>query len=432
MRLTLGVVIVTVLSMTGGVSAETPAGASVGEGPPFPRIVCVHGVVFNPDGDQAAYASGEPATLDELARYDLILGVCGPWVERENGPRLREKIAMLKRRNPDLIVVSQEVPILSSYADLDAAPAWASWPGRPADPWLREVDGTRVPWVLAGQFMLDLTKPAVVEWLAQCCADIVRKRGYDGTILGQTGATMPKYGLNQFASQKGRPAEIDIDRDGEVDVTDEVANHLADAREGLCARTRGLVGRDAVLMGAGTPADERMFNYINGWASGSPLLHFARGTLDWKSFLEDYLHWTETPHRPNTTVMISVPDAALGTEGRTAQLARMRFGLAATLMGDGYYGFTVSGKRDRWSPEFDTPLGYPRGPAQARDDGTWQREFDNGVAIVNPTAEAVRVEMRGEYRNVSTGAHATSFEVPALDGRILVPAGQSPVGAGLR
>ena len=77
--------------------------------------------------------------------------------------------------------------------------------------------------------------------------------------------------------------------------------------------------------------------------------------MSWETVLELYLHWTQTPRRPNVTVLgcasgIEPPFEAfkLTPEQRASYLdrgrvrvERMRFGLATTLMGDGYYSFDL-------------------------------------------------------------------------------------------
>ena len=66
----------------------------------------------------------------------------------------------------------------------------------------------------------------------------------------------------------------------------------------------------------------------------------------------------------------------------------MRFGLATTLMGDGYHAYDLHtrwrGQR-WWYKEYDAPLGYPRAAARRQPDGSWRREFDGGTVVVNPT-----------------------------------------------
>ena len=51
---------------------STAVGSGTGEGPPFPRIANVYGTALTADG---ARFHGENRTLEEVARYDLLVGV---------------------------------------------------------------------------------------------------------------------------------------------------------------------------------------------------------------------------------------------------------------------------------------------------------------------------------------------------------------------
>ena len=102
----------------------------------------------------------------------------------------------------------------------------------------------------------------------------------------------------------------------------------------------------------------------------------------------------------------------------------MRFGLATTLMGDGYYSFDLHTRwrgQYWWYPEFDAPLGYPTGPCERNADGTWHRQFDGGLVVVNPTDWDASVELDQLHRDVSSGQVDRRFVVPRLDGRIYLP-----------
>jgi hypothetical protein len=96
-------------------------------------------------------------------------------------------------------------------------------------------------------------------------------------------------------------------------------------------------------------------------------------------------------------------------------------------MGDGYFGYDCAnnGRGDWWwYPEYDAPLGYPRGPAQRNSDGTWQRRFDGGLVVVNGSQYDAVVRTEATSRDLSTGRVARRFTLPMLDGRILLPSSE--------
>ena len=108
----------------------------------------------------------------------------------------------------------------------------------------------------------------------------------------------------------------------------------------------------------------------------------------------------------------------------TSELQKMRFGLAITLLGDGYFGFDQGSHGGHgelwWFPEYDANLGLAKGDAQERGDGGWIREFENGVVIVNPTSNEIMIEFPAIYKDVTTGNESSHFVVAPEDGRIFL------------
>lgn len=80
--------------------AATEAGAR--KGPPFPRIASLYSTWLNPD---SAYVTGLPASMNEAARCDLLVGVGWPWANKDASPTFCERLAELKALNPPLIAL---------------------------------------------------------------------------------------------------------------------------------------------------------------------------------------------------------------------------------------------------------------------------------------------------------------------------------------
>ena len=112
-------------------------------------------------------------------------------------------------------------------------------------------------------------------------------------------------------------------------------------------------------------------------------------------------------------------------------LRRMRLGLGTTLLDDGYFGF------DRgdclhgqlwWFEEYDANLGTPLRKHQ-RDryaPGTYSRDFQNGIVIVNPGKGDITVSLDGVMRDATTHQAGRVFAVPAQDAKILVRKPSTP------
>jgi hypothetical protein len=391
--------------------------ASAQEGPPFPRIANCYGIRLVPDSS--------PADIEEVAKWDLLIGgVWANWGDPESVRLLREKMQAVREKNPHVIILdfSSSAP----YAD----PKDKTFP---ASGWLLQPDGGRIEgW--PGTQMINLTKPEVIDWLAARSVASVREKGFDGTFIDCMGGGFDWWACN---IESGKPYEVDVDGDGKADDRRWLDEQWIAAKTELSRKVREALGPDVPFMT--NQAGEWGFPTMNGILLEDYLDYVLDGGMSWDHVLQTYLHWTQEPHKPTLTTIVSSsgiqppfdPWRTLNEEARQALLERgrnllprMRFGLATTLMGDGYFAYDLHtrwrGQR-WWYPEYDAPLGYPKGPAAKQPDGTWRREFDGGAVVVNPTLFDAQVSFAERHEDVSAGKVDTTFVIPASDGRILLP-----------
>ncbi len=130
-----------------------------------------------------------------------------------------------------------------------------------------------------------------------------------------------------------------------------------------------------------------------------------------------------------------------GQEGSTTDYQSMRYGLASCLMGNAYYSFSDSSAEYAsvvWFDEFNANLGQAVSspPTAAWQNGVWRRDFQNGIALVNPkgngpqtvTLETSFVKLSGtQDPSVNNGQTVTSVTLQDRDGIILLR--QHPVVA---
>ena len=93
------------------------------------------------------------------------------------------------------------------------------------------------------------------------------------------------------------------------------------------------------------------------------------------------------------------------------------------MLGDGYFGFDRGdGLHGQlwWFPEYDANLGLAKGDAQQQSDGTWMREFENGIVIANPTSKESKIEFTTLHQDMTTGMENIQFVVAPKDGRIFL------------
>ncbi len=405
--------------------AVSTLGAESSQGPSFPRIANVYGTALSHDGWRF---HGDRRTPGEVARYDLLIGVQRRQQKDTDGAVFRKHLEELKKLNPHLIAVH----FACSAPYTHVAPPEEVLAARNAGrvfPWLLQADGKLIAgW--PGTYMVNLAVPEVVEWLAQQTVPAVKTIGYDGVFIDCMG---PHFDSWACEIATGKPYTVDFDADGNDDDRDVLAEVWTKAKTDLAERTRELIGADAVFMA--NQAGPDTFGQLNGIYLEDYLDAVLDRGMSWEQVLEKYLRWTETPQRPNVTVLgcgsgveppfqafrLSTDEQASYLERGRQRLQRMRFGLVTALMGDGYYSYDLHTRwrgQYWWYPEFDAPLGYPTGSCARSADGTWQRGFEGGLVIVNPTDWDVSVELEKSFRDVSSDRVARRFVIPRLDGRI--------------
>ena len=119
--------------------------------------------------------------------------------------------------------------------------------------------------------------------------------------------------------------------------------------------------------------------------------------------------------------------------GSSTDYQGMRYGLGTCLLDDGYYSFTDNGAGYYgvvWFDELDQSLGAAQAkPTAAWQKGVWRRDFDNGIALVNPkgngpqtvTLEASYLKIKGTQDPVTnSGQTVTTVTLKDRDGIILL------------
>jgi hypothetical protein len=357
--------------------------------------------------------------LAYMARIDLWLGA--PDVDADT-------IRALRHLNPDVL-------ILAEINAVDRA-------GLPDDYYLKDIHGHRLE-TWPGYYRLNLTKPYVAEYQARYAYQRLLDNDlmFDGIFFDNVMTTQSWQNYDIY----GNPFVFDADENG---VADDPAALDAAWKAGIFheLETFRALMPHALVMGHSMDINEPGIAAIfNGISFGFRTADVLEGELIFADFWDEYNDWHELAQQPVVTMIESSPpdQIAYGYDyspwnkipPSTLEFARtyypyVRFGLALTLMNDGYFthefGDTWHGN-DWWYDELDFKLGYPLGSAERVNLGTPPGEnlMVNGgfeAAISDPWHLLVD-ETEGNIATVSrdttdkaVGAASARIDVSAASG----------------
>lgn len=350
----------------------------------------------------------------ELAKWDVVILD----MEVQTQPEIMKKLRQL---NPKIILLAY----ITSEEIVDNAAASASKMRRKlasqlASAWyLKNSSGNLLSFWL-GTHLLNITNDAPQvnglrfnQYLAKFVSEQILGSGlWDGVFYD-----------NAWGEVKWLGADFDINNDGVND-----GNIDAKWREGLkviFSETRRLTNNQYLIVGNGNTREYQ--NELNG----KMIENFI--PTAWTSAMNTYAYNFSTVQDPK----INIINANTANKGNLTDYRQMRFGLASTLMEDGYYSFDY-GDQDHsqtwWYDEYGINLGQPIGRSVSLQGypnyqpDVWQRSFANGLAIVNSTGGKQMVELGGDYekihgtqdKKVNDGSIVSETTVDPYDGQILL------------
>jgi len=307
--------------------------------------------------------------LPYLARIDLWLGAAAR----------ADQIRQLRQLNPDIrILVS-----INATGNNDI-------PGD--DYYLKDIHGNSIE-VWPGAYRLNLTRPEVAEYQAQYAYQAVLDTGlmadgvfFDNVMTTQSWLTEDMY---------GNPVQIDADQDG---IADEPQEFDAAWNAGVFHELetfRQLMPHAIILGHSMNIYEPGIGELFDGISLGFWTADVLEGQEPFASLWQLVHDWHEMARQPAAVMVESSPQdqIAYGYDyspwekipPSTLAFARtyypyVRFGLALSLMNDGYFahefGDTWHGN-DWWYDELDFDLGYPLGPAERVD-----QDFDPGPNLI--------------------------------------------------
>ncbi len=305
--------------------------------------------------------------LPYMARIDLWLGADG---------LPGDQIAALRALNPHIRVLTS----INAVENNDLShPGCNGCSGADCDAWyLKDVNGNRIE-VWPGSYRINLTRTEVAEYQACYAYQSWLDSGFqaDGVFFDNVMTTQSWLTEDIY----GNPIEIDADEDGIADDPDVLDAAWQAGVLHEIETFRSLMPHAIVSNHSTDIHEPGIAELFNGISIGFRTANVLEGEQSFAEVFDEYRDWLRLARPPRTTMVESSPldDIAYGYDydplskipPSTLEFARtytpwMRFGLAFTLMDDGYFahefGDTHHGN-DWWYDELDFDLGYPLGPA---------------------------------------------------------------------
>jgi hypothetical protein len=356
----------------------------------------------------------------ELAKWDVVI------LHMLAGKNSVAAIQKMRQLNPDIIIlayVTSEEFQITLYKQWEANTGLLSkqLSGISDDMWLYDANGQHV--IFWGEaWMLNLTDYSTTaskrwnEYLAEFMVNNVLSDGlWDGIFYD-----------NAWTGVAWINSSIDANRDGRADNAMTLDSAWEKGMDKLFDLTRQKAGKKIYLVGNG---DRGFEDKVNG-------IYFENFTTNNYVSWEEKMKLYQNSASASLSTLPIVANTSLSANPQT-DYQRMRFGLGSALLENGYYAYdagSASHAEIWWYDEFGLDLGQPIGRAISLNNyvdykkDVWQREFANGLSLVNPTDKIVSVDLGGEYEKikgtqdpkVNDGSIISQVSLKAMDGLLLM------------
>ncbi|MCC6638927.1 FG-GAP repeat protein [Candidatus Falkowbacteria bacterium] len=232
---------------------------------------------------------------------------------------------------------------------------------------------------------------------------------------------------NVFDNINWASGQIDIDNNGTNDDANFVNQKWQEGVLKLIQTTRALAPQKIIVANTNT-------NFYNDKLNGRLHEHFPRPQEGgWVGSLQGYLN-NNIVNDPKLYIINANNN---NVDNATGNLQGMRFTLGTTLLGDGYYSFTVGDQSHRslwWYDEYNVFLGKAldagvniKTGTQKVETGVWRREYENGVVYINSTDTAQTITLETELEKIkgiqdpafNNGAIIKKLTLNSKDGIVL-------------
>jgi hypothetical protein len=416
---TLAVTAVASIAVCGTAGAFTP--------PDFPRLGGVqYGSPMN---------FNDPTYQTNLAKLDVILVADWPGMA-PGGVPMNTNVAAIKAKNPNLLVFA--------YIDINSLHQDYMVSGTPFGPYRQAVDANKW-WLYSSSSQSAFVNAGfgMAQDMALNVTPFAPKDANGNTHMTWAARWFTTNLLNAQPALDGifvdnvffRPyINGDWNRDGVVDSqTDpKVQSWFRQGYASYYATAKQLSPNKMQMGNIGDWGDptSTLTEYQNMVNGGLMEAYIGKS---WS--IETQYGWTVTLQRYRRTMaqMMSPKLGIFNQWGNPTDYQAARYGITTCLMDNGYYSFTSTAAGYSgvvWFDELDQKLGAGQTPpTQAWQKGVWRRDFDNGIALVNPkgngtqtvTLEGPFIKIKGtQDSTTNNGQTVTTVTLKDRDGIILL------------
>ncbi|MDZ7376632.1 MAG: putative glycoside hydrolase [candidate division KSB1 bacterium] len=284
----------------------------------------------------------------------------------------------IKRLNPDVLILPTSDWNNGTYIE----PFPDEW-------YIRRADGSRIEYGGPNTFYANLSDlcpksplyggKRVCDYLPELLMKRVDLTVFDG-IATDGLYYQDKELWNYHVVSDNLGWDTDLDQNGVNDFNEHgeewVVGHWNAGVDILFQKLRQLMPANKLLM-----VNSGSWHYHHHAETNGVFLEHSYGGVTWSWFTYIYDRFMQSLRKPNTIFLDYDGDSK-------NEFRDMRFQLATTLYGNGYFSYSDPGSHEhyynKFYDEFLVDLGYPKGPMQQiGSTGVWVRFFDHGAAIVN-------------------------------------------------
>lgn len=354
------------------------------------------------------------AAIDTLAEFDLLVL---PAEAQVYNPTFFSRI---REQHPGIIILAYVPTVSWNFLYWNDPLHDAQKEGIRESYWLKNGNGGPVS-VWQNTQALNLNSGWADELASFVQTDIYATGLWDGIFFDEVQDSISWVGPTD-TDQNGIPDEASVaDQNWERGYTR------------LFSEARANLGSEAIILTNGS-SKSVFAPHVNGRMFETfPSTGNTLGS--WVGSARDYLAY-EKKTGYDAKNIVNVNTENTGTQNN---YQKMRFGLATTLLGDGYFSFDYGtfDHAQTWTyDEYDAHLGDPRGgiknllAPQTSDinQGVWARDYTRGKVVVNSTDATQTVRLDGEYEKlhgsqdptVNNGNIISRLTLPSQDGIVLL------------